>query len=105
MIGSLFSIAISWALRFFFPVIGNQAPAFTVASLATITHNLALTNPITTTTPPAGQPPCSVYISYPANAPISIWSVFLSKRASILSLAVSFPLSWCFLIFPSPPPL
>ena len=35
IIGNRFSIAISWARKFFFPVIGNQAPALTVASFAT----------------------------------------------------------------------
>ena len=41
--GKRFSIAISWARKVFLPVIGNQAPAFTVASLATIIHCLPLT--------------------------------------------------------------
>jgi hypothetical protein len=36
-------MAISWARRFFLPVMGNQAPAFTVASLATTMHWRLLT--------------------------------------------------------------
>src|SRR5690554_6172456 len=55
MIGRRFSIEISCALRFFFPVIGNQAPAFTVASLATTITCFPLTYPILTTTPPLGN--------------------------------------------------
>ncbi len=42
MIGNLFSMEISWALRFFFAVIGNHAPAFTEASLAERTSAEAL---------------------------------------------------------------
>ena len=104
MIGNLFSIEISWARKFFFPVIGNQAPAFTVASFATTIHCLPLTYPIFTTTPPLGQPPCSVYILSPANAAISIFLVFGSSKYSMRSLAVIFPLAWCFSILLFPPP-
>ena len=80
MIGNLFSIAISCARKFFFPVIGNQAPAFTVASFATTIHCLPLTYPIFTTTPPEGHPPCSLYIPSPAKAPISIDLELLSNK-------------------------
>ena len=68
----LFSMAISWALRFFLAVEGNQAPDFTVASLATTIHCLPPIYPMTTTTPALGQPPCSEYISKAVSAPISI---------------------------------
>ena len=104
MIGNLFSIEISCARRFFFPVIGNQAPAFTVASLATTITCFPETFPILTTTPPLGQPPCSLYIPSPAKAPISIASSGLSSRKLILSRAVILPLAWCFSIRFSPPP-
>ena len=71
---------ISCALKFFFPVIGNQAPAFTVASFATTIHCLPFIYPIFTTTPPEGQPPCSAYMFSPAKAPISIDFAFGSSR-------------------------
>jgi acetyl-CoA carboxylase carboxyltransferase component len=41
---------------------GNQAPAFTVASFATITHRFPEILEITTTTPAEGQPPYCSYI-------------------------------------------
>src|SRR5882762_13967 len=56
------------------------------------------------TTPPDGQPPCSVYMPSPAKRATSKKFEFLSVRYSILSRAVSFPLSCCSLIFFSPPP-
>ena len=84
MIGILFSMAISWARRFFLAVIGNQAPALTVASLATITQSFPLIFPIFTTTPPEGHPPCTSYMFSPARAPISKASFGSSRRWSIL---------------------
>lgn len=78
----------------FLPVIGNQAPALTVASLATIMHNVPLTRPIPQTTPAAGQPPSASYIPYAANAPISSHSAPLSNNNATRSLAESLP-SWC----------
>ena len=104
MMGKRFSIAISCARRFFFPVIGNHAPAFTVASFATTIHCLPATYPITTTTPAPGQPPCSLYIPYPAIAPISTRSVFGSSSKSIRSLAVSLPASCSLSMRFFPPP-
>ncbi len=71
---------ISCARKFFFAVIGNQAPAFTVASLATTIHCFPFMYPIFTTTPAEGHPPCSSYILSPAKAPISIDFVFLSNK-------------------------
>ena len=104
MIGNLFSIAISCALRFFLAVIGNQAPALTVASFATTTHCLPLIYPIFTTTPPDGHPPCETYIPSPAKAPTSMDFEFESKRYSTRSRAVSFPLACSFSILDFPPP-
>ena len=71
---------ISCARKFFLAVIGNHAPAFTVASFATTTHCLPEIYPIFTTTPAEGHPPCFSYMSSPANAPISIAFDFTSKR-------------------------
>jgi hypothetical protein len=60
--GNRFSIAISCARKFFLAVIGNQAP-FTVASFATTIHCFAFdVTYFYYTTPPEGQPPCSLYI-------------------------------------------
>ena len=73
-------MAISWALKFFLAVMGNQAPAFTVASLATTTHRRPETWPILTTTPADGQPPCLAYMPSPAKAPISRALDLGSKR-------------------------
>jgi len=50
-------MAISCARRFFLAVIGNQAPALTVASFATTMHCLSRIYPILTITPPEGHPP------------------------------------------------
>ena len=57
--GSRFSRAISCARSTFLQVSGNQAPAFTVASLATTTTSRPWMAPIPTTTPAAGAPPYS----------------------------------------------
>src|ERR1700749_4724122 len=95
---------ISCALRFFLAVIGNQAPAFTVASLATTTHCLPDTYPIPHTTPPEGQPPCSAYIPSPANAPISSQGLSLSIKYPIRPRASILPFSCCLAAAFSPPP-
>ena len=52
-------------------VIGNQAPALTVASLATTTHSRPLDLPTPTTTPAPGAPPHSSYSPHAANEPSS----------------------------------
>ena len=97
-------MAISCARRFFLPVIGNHAPALTVASFATTIHCLPETYPITTTTPAPGHPPCSLYIPCPAMAPISTRSVFGSSNKSMRSRAVSLPDSCSFSMRFLPPP-
>ena len=61
--GSRFSPAIAWARSTFLIVIGKKAPAFTVASLAMIMTRRPATRPIPVTTPAAGAPPHSSYIS------------------------------------------
>ena len=80
IVGKRFSIAISCALKFFLAVIGNQAPALTVASLATIIHCFPLTYPIPATTPADGQPPTSRYIPSAAKAPTSKKGLSLSIK-------------------------
>src|SRR5690606_8841774 len=104
MMGNRFSIAISWARKFFFPVMGNHAPAFTVASLATTMHLLHLTYSNFTTTPLDEQPPYYLYISPPAIAPISIVFALSSSISSMRSVAVMFPFSlWLSMLFwPAP---
>ena len=104
MIGSLFSIAISWARRFFLQVMGNHAPAFTVASFATITDSRPWILPMPKTVPAAGAPPYSSYISHAAKRPISRNALPGSTRRSIRSRAVIFPLFLCFSIATFPPP-
>ena len=47
----------------FFAVIGKNAPAFTVASFATIITRRPVTRPSPVTVPAAGAPPHSSYIS------------------------------------------
>src|SRR6185312_11805909 len=102
--GRRFSIAISCARRFFLAVIGNQAPALTVASLATTTHCLPETYPIPHTTPPDGQPPCSAYIPSPTKAPISSQGLSSSIKYATRSRASIFPFSFCLAAAFSPPP-
>ena len=97
-------MAISCARKFFLAVIGNQAPALTVASLATITHLFSATCAITTTTPAAGQPPCSSYIFSAAKIPTSKTSFGLSTNWFIRSRAESFPCSFNFFKRAFPPP-
>ncbi len=69
--GSRFSSAISCARSTFLQVIGNQAPALTVASFATTTASRPEIFPIPTTTPAAGAPPNSWYIPSAAQIPSS----------------------------------
>ncbi len=74
-VGIRFSSAIVCARSTFFAVIGKNAPAFTVASFATIMHSRPLTLPNPVTTPAAGAPPYSPYIPYAAQSPNSRNSV------------------------------
>ena len=102
--GSLFSSAISCALRFFLAVIGNQAPALIVASFATAIQSLPWIRPTSTTTPPEGQPPYSSYIPSPTSAPNSNRLHPGSNKTESLSLAVILPLACSFLMRLAPPP-
>ena len=104
MIGKRFSRAISWARRFFFPVMGNHAPAFTVASLATAKQSLPWMRPSSTTTPPEGHPPSSSYIPWPASAPISRRSHPGSNSLLSRSRAVHLPLACSLSMRTCPPP-
>ncbi len=97
-------MAISCALKFFLAVIGNHAPALTVASLATITQDLPAIFPITTTTPAEGQPPYSLYMFSAARTPISKTSSGWSTKWLIRFLALSFPFSSSFFKRSFPPP-
>ena len=54
--------AIRWARSTFFAVIGKNAPALTVASLATIMNRRPATVPMPVTTLADGAPPQSPYI-------------------------------------------
>ena len=63
-----FSRAMVWARITFLAVMGKKAPAFTVASLATIIQSRPAMRPIPVITPPAGAPPHSSYIPHPAKA-------------------------------------
>src|SRR5580658_3233309 len=56
------------------------------------------------TVPPAGQPPCSSYISNPAKAPISMNVLSLSMRYWMRSRAVSLFFWCCFSAAAFPPP-
>ena len=102
--GMRFSMAISWARRFFLPVIGNHAPAFTVASLATTRQVRPAIRPSTTTTPAEGHPPCSAYIPSAAKAPISTEGAPGSRRRLTRSRALSLPCSASFSRRFLPPP-
>ena len=62
-------MAISCARRIFGMVSGHQAPAFTVASLATITVGRPSTRPMPVMTPAAGAWPS--YLSWATRSPIS----------------------------------
>ena len=90
--GCGFPSAIVCARSTFFAVIGKNAPAFTVASLATIMHRRPLTLPSPVTTPAPGAPPYSAYIPCAAHSPSSINSVSSSSSRLSRSLTVSRPL-------------
>ena len=57
-------MAIRWARSTFLAVAGKKAPALTVASLAMIMCRRPATVPTPQTTPAAGRPPQSAYISH-----------------------------------------
>ena len=67
--GCVQRIAISCARRIFLIVSGHHEPAFTVASLATMTTLRPSTTPIPVTTPADGA--CPSYWSYATSRPIS----------------------------------
>jgi hypothetical protein len=102
--GSRFSSAISCARSTFLQVIGNQAPALTVGSLATITASRSDTLPTPTTTPAAGAPPYSSYMSCAAHNPTSRSEVPGSQRAATRSRALSFPFAASRAWAVAPPP-
>ena len=78
--GSAHSNAMRCARITFFVVAGKNAPAFTVASLATIMHGTPSTLPIPVTTPAAGIFPHCSYILYAAQRPISKNGESLSSK-------------------------
>ena len=65
-----------WARSTFLQVIGKNAPAFTVASLAMIMTRRPATVPMPVTTPADGAPPHSAYMFHAAHRPSSKKSVF-----------------------------
>ena len=69
--GRRLSRAIRWARSTFLAVVGKKAPALTVASLAMIMSRRPATWPMPETTPAAGAPPQSAYISQAAHRPSS----------------------------------
>ena len=99
-----FSIAMVCARSTFFAVIGKNAPAFTVASLATIMHRRPLTRPRPVTTPAPGAPPYSAYIPCAAHRPSSRNSVPSSSSRFSRSRTVRRPLACCASTAFSPPP-
>ncbi len=64
-----------WARSTFLHVIGKNAPAFTVASLAMIMTRRPETVPMPVTTPADGAPPHSAYMFHAAHRPSSKKSV------------------------------
>ena len=87
----------------FLHVIGKNAPAFTVASLAITIASRPSTSAIVVTTPAAGAPPYSLYIRHALNSPHSIERVPLSANSAIRSRAVSRPFR-CWRSTPDLPP-
>jgi len=98
------SNAICCARSTFFAVMGKNAPAFTVASFATIMHSRPATRPMPVITPAPGAPPNSAYIPYAAHSPSSIHSESLSSNRARRSRAVSRPfLCWASTALAPPP--
>ncbi len=71
-------MAMVWARMIFLHVIGKNAPAFTVASLAMIMHIRPCTRPTPVTTPAAGGP--AVLGVHGVRGP---QAVFLERRAGV----------------------
>ena len=82
-------MAIVWARRTFFAVMGKNAPALTVASLAITITSRPATHPRPVTTPAAGAPPHSSYMPKAANRPSSRNSSPGSSSKASRSLAVN----------------
>jgi hypothetical protein len=72
-------------------VIGNQAPAFTVASFDTTTTSRPWIAPIPVTTPADGAPPHSAYMPCAAHSPSSWNAAPGSQSAATRSRAVILP--------------
>ncbi len=85
-------------------VIGKQAPALTVASLATTITRRPWTEPIAVTTPAPGAPPHSSYIWKAAHSPSSRLRAPGSSSVAIRSRAVFRPFACCRSIASGPPP-
>ncbi len=99
-----FSRAMVCARSTFLAVMGKNAPAFTVASLAMIMHRRPQTRPSPVTTPAPGAPPYSLYIPYAAQRPNSNNSVPSSRSRLRRSLTVSRPLArWASAALGPPP--
>ncbi len=64
-------MAMRWARSTFLLVIGKNAPAFTVASLAMTMTRRPATMPMPVTTPADGAPPQSRYMFHAAHRPSS----------------------------------
>src|SRR5262245_44390651 len=93
-----------WARSTFLQVIGKNAPAFTVASLAITITRRPETVPIPVTTPADGAPPHSEYMSHAAHRPSSKRSVSGSRSFATRSRAASRPFScWRSIAFGPPP--
>ena len=87
----------------FLHVIGKNAPAFTVASLAITMQGRPCTMPSTVTTPAAGAPPYSLYMPHALNNPNSICGAPASSNNSKRSRAVN-RLFLCWRSTPEGPP-
>ena len=87
----------------FFEVIGKNAPAFTVASLAMIITMRVSIRASPVMTPAAGAPPHSSYMPCAVYRPSSK-NVPGSARSSMRSRAVNRPLACWFSMALAPPP-
>ena len=95
--------AITCARMIFLQVIGKNAPAFTVASLAMIITSRPCTVPMPVITPAAGAPPYSRYMFHAANNPSSVNAVPASTSSAMRSRAVNRPCR-CWRSMPEGPP-
>ena len=97
-------MAIVWARRTFFAVMGKNAPALTVASLAMTITSRPATHPRPVTTPAAAAPPHSSYMPKAAKRPNSRKSAPGSSSRSSRSLAVKrFLPCWASMALGPPP--